>query len=214
MDSFLRENGPVRVGRELNYDDSSGTILPILSADGTPVSVSYASADREAESGPTHFRGEERIKDTGSRGLGDTRSGVRHFHYDPVQSLTISTAYPNCYFPARSHCLDRVEKDVQEQLLQLGFFDGDKRRGVLEIRMHARPRLLELCSKQLKCVLDGLGYVDRAHLRRLSCSDAAKACHKIVDPRNLANYDFGEVLSKVPLGKTVGKQFGKGSDSD
>ena len=75
---------------------------------------------------------------------------------------------------------------------------------MVEDALSDRLALFELSSQEAKGFSDWFANIYSASLRRASARQSTKTSDEIIDSRNLANDDLGEVVSKffviVPLG--------------
>src|SRR5262249_58180153 len=98
-----------------------------------PVGIDDGPADRQPHPGSARLRGVESLENAFEAVPTDARAGVAHDHENAVSSALLGAdrqlAWPGL---DRTHCLDRIQDQVQPDLLQLN-----------TIALNGRQRLLE-----------------------------------------------------------------------
>src|SRR5262249_16475431 len=109
--------------------------------------IDDAPADRQAHPDPAGLRGVESLENAIEMFRVDARSGIAHCHDDVARLIPLG-ADQQLSSPGlnRAHCFDRIQDQVQEDLLQLNTIPLDGKQPLRDAGLDRDPMLSDFAS--------------------------------------------------------------------
>ncbi len=134
----------------------------------------------------------------------------------PESVISISRLWPSCvarsasrtgHFSVVLHCFDRIDQEIQEQLLKLIRIPRYPR-----IRSTIRARdldalLKKLATEERKGFFDWLDDINRTEGLMRRHSEAPKSRHKLINSLDFLQNDRGEIFAEILLSKALGQEL-------
>jgi hypothetical protein len=110
--------------------------------------VSDASTNGEPKPGTSGFCREEGLEDPSPKTLGDSRARVLYLYIYPILSLSMPPPCVYAELSALTHRFYRIQKKVQEELLDLCRINCYEESRASQFSAHGCPSLFKLTPKE------------------------------------------------------------------